>query len=271
MGNTKYNNNFMFQESYMRNIAAVVGIAAVVALGAYTYSAINQSNYMTEMPVTISVTGEGEVFAKPDIATISFGVNAKEADAAAAQSASAKSVNDIMTYLKDKGVAEKDIKTQSYNLSPRYEYPQTVCTQWSCPPAGEPKLVGYEVTQSIEVKVRKTEDIGMLLGGIGELGATNVSGPTFTIDDDSALKAEARSEAVADAKAKAEKLASQLGVRIVRMTGFWEDEGPMPYYGYGMGGGDEMMKASADMAAVPEIPTGENTITSRVNITYEIK
>lgn len=260
----------MFQEAYMRNIAAVVGIAAVVALGAYTYSAINQSNYMTEMPVTISVTGEGEVFAKPDIATISFAVNAKESDAAKAQSKSADSVNAIMGYLKEKGVAEKDIKTLGYNLSPWYENNPIVCTQWGCPSAGEPKLLGYEVTQTVEVKVRNTGDVGMLIGGVGELGATNVNGPTFTIDDDSVLKAQARDEAVAEAKAKAEKLAAQLGVRIVRMSSFWEDES-MPFYGYGMGSGAEMMKASADVAAVPEIPTGENTITSRVNISYEVK
>ncbi len=259
----------MFQESYMRKIGALVGVAAIVALLAYTYYAITQANYVTEMPVSISVVGEGEVFAKPDIATISFSVNAKENDAATAQSKSAESVNAIIAYLKEKGVDEKDIKTQSYNLSPRYEYSRTICTQWECPPQGEPKVIGYEVTQSMDVKVRKTDDVGMLVTGVGELGATNVYGPTFTIDDDSALKAEAREIAIADAKAKAQKLADELGVRIVRMTGYWEDEGAYPMYsGYGKGG---VEMAAMDANVAPEMPTGENTISSRVNISYEIK
>lgn len=260
----------MFQEAYMRKIAALVGVAAIIALGAYTYAAIQNANYMTDMPVTISVSGKGEVFARPDIAAFSFSVNAREADAPAAQAKSAESVNAIIAYLTEQGVEERDVKTQYYNLNPRYEYPEVRCTEWGCPPAGEPKLVGYEVTQSIEVKVRKTEDAGRIIAGVGELGATNVSGLSFTIDDEDALKAEARTEAIADAKEKAEVLARELGVRIVRINGFWEEEGGY-YPMYGMGGADMAKSASFEEAAAPSVPTGENTITSRVNVSYEVR
>ena len=253
----------------MRQIGALVGVAAIVALGAYTYSAVKSTDYTTEMPVVISVTGEGEVFAIPDIAQISFSVNAKEDTAGNAITKSAEKMNAMVKYLKDNGVEDKDIKTQAYNLNPRYEYPDTRCNEWGCPPSGEPKLIGYEVTQTIGVKIRDLSKVGMFIAGLGEQGVTNVSGPSFTIDDDSTLKADARKQAIEDARAKANVLAGELGVRIVRMTGYWEEQSyPMPY---GIGGGEGMVAAYDMKAAAPEIPAGENTITSRVNVSYEVK
>ncbi len=258
----------MFQERYMRRIIISVGVAAIMALLAYAHYAFVQTRYLTHSPVFISVVGEGEVFAKPDIAQFSFSVNAKEDDAATAQTKSADAVNAIMGFLKEKGVEEKDIKTSGYNLNPRLEYPQVTTSGGYYQPV-EPKVVGYEVTQTIEVKVRKVSDIGMLISGVGERGATNVSGPSFTIDDDSILASEARAKAIADAKVKGEKLAKELGVRIVRMTNYWEEQGPYPMYGYG--GMADGMKASSMESSVPAMPTGENTITSRINISYEVR
>lgn len=260
----------MLHESYIRKSIIVVSIAAVIALLAYTYYAISQARYLTHMPVSIQVVGEGEIFAKPDIATFSFAVHAEDKDAAGAQSRSADSVNAILGSLKAAGIEEKDIKTDYYNLNPRYEYPQVECAKGYCPPqTGERTLVGYEVSQGMTVKVRTTEDVGSLIAKVGELGATDVSGPTFTIDDDSALKAEAREKAIADARVKAEKLARDLDVTIIRMNSYWEDEGgyPMPY--------EKSMTlqsvAGAGDNSAPQIPTGENTITSRVNISYEVR
>jgi uncharacterized protein YggE len=259
----------MFQDAHIRIVAKLVGIAAIIALLAYTYFAYVQARNIDHMPMSITIDGKGEVFAKPDIATFSFSVISKEADAVTAQSRAGEDMNKINEYLKGKGIEEKDIKTTGYYLNPRYEYPETVCTQWGCPPAGEPKLIGYEVSHSVDVKVRKTDDAGMLIAGVGELGATNVGGLNFTIDDEEKYKAEAREIAIADAKAKAQVLADELGVRIVRMNGYWEDQGMMPYYG--MGGGAVMdMAMSKEANIVPQIPTGENTITSMVHITYEI-
>ncbi|QQR64807.1 SIMPL domain-containing protein [Candidatus Kaiserbacteria bacterium] len=262
----------MFQESYMRKIVALAGVMAIIALGAYTYYTLKQAQYMYAGPTTISVTGVGEVFAKPDIATFNFTVEAKEADESTTQSKSAEKVNAILAYLKEQGVEEKDVKTEGYSLSPRYEYPQVRCTEWSCPPQGEPKLIGYQVSQTVTVKVRDTEKAGGLLSGVGEKGATNISGLSFTIDDVNKAKTEAREKAIADAKEQSEVLAKNLGVRIVRMNGYWEEsDGGYPI-AYGMGGDMKFdaMSARAESVA-PELPKGENTITVRVNLTYEIK
>lgn len=259
----------MFQESYMRKIGALVGVMAIVALGAYTYSTMKEAKYLYQGPTTISVTGIGEVTAKPDLTTFNFTIEAKEADAKTAQNKVAEIEAGILTYLKESGVEEKDIKTDNFNQSPQYEYPQSVCTQWSCPPAGEPKLIGYQVSETVTVKVRDAGKAGELIANVGSKGATNISGVTFTIDNDEVQKAEARKLAIADAKQKAEVLAKDLGVRLVRMNGYWEEQNgmPMPY-----GAGADMMKSARVMEApqAVQMPSGENTFTAQVNISYEI-
>ncbi len=260
----------MFQELYMRKITGVFGIMAIIALGAYTYYTLKQAQYLYQGPTTISVTGVGEVFATPDIATFSFTVEAKETDASVAQSKSADTMNAVLAYLKEAGVDEKDVKTENYNLTPQYEYSQVICTQWGCPPQREPKLIGYQVSQTVAVKVRDTSKAGEIISNVGEKGAMNVSGLSFTIDDEEAIKTEAREKAIADAKVKADVLAKNLGVRIVRMNGYWEETGGYPE-AYGMGGN---MKFAADSAApsiAPELPMGENKMKIQVNLSYEIK
>ena len=172
-----------------------------------------------------------------------------------------------MKYLKDQGIEDKDIKTAGYSVYPRYEYQNQPCSQYYCP-EGERTLKGYEVSQTITVKVRETDNAGKLLSGVGELGATNISGVEFSIDDEEGLKRDARKIAIEDAQKQAEELADDLGVNLVRIIGF-NETGNYPVYAMydkamGMGGGPEI-------AVAPEIPKGENTITSDITITYQIK
>ena len=187
----------------MRKIVAAVGVMAVIALLAYTYSTIKTAQNMHTSPTSISVVGEGEVTATPDIATFSFTIEAKEADAVAAQNKVADTMKTILAYVKESGVEEKDVKVESYNLSPQFEYPKTLCTQWGCPPSAEPKIVGYQVNEYVSIKVRETAKAGALVSGIGSKGALNVSNLSFAIDDTDAFKAQARGLAIKDAKEKA--------------------------------------------------------------------
>jgi uncharacterized protein len=167
-------------------------------------------------------------------------------------------------------VEEKDIKTVGYNVYPQYEWQQSACTPGGICPPGRQILTGYEVRQTITVTVRDTEKAGELLSSVGELGASEVSSLTFTVDEDESLRDEARAAAIAQAKEKADELAEQLGVKLVRIVSFSESNGgyPVPYYGeaYGRGG---VMAQDAKLA--PETPMGENTYISNVNITYEIR
>lgn len=255
------------QDKRFKVLVLLVLVTAVLALGAYSYYTIKQSKYVYTGPTTVSVTGRGEVFAKPDIATFNFSVMVDADNAVSAQEQSAQTINKITSFVREQGVEERDIKTLSYDVSPKYEYSNVPCTQYYCPP-GDSKLVGYTANQTIEIKVRDTAKAGELISGVGGQGATNVSGLTFKIDDEESLKREAREMAIQDAKENAEKLADDLDVRLVRFMNFWEETGPYPYYG-GMGG--EMMAADAAYRTAPALPTGENTISSNVTLVYEIR
>ncbi len=246
-----------------------VFLMIVIALGAYTYSAISETNYLSSQIATITVNGKGEILARPDIATFSFSVVVEEDDAATAQKSSAKAINEILAYLEEEGVTDKDVKTQYYNLSPRYDYLRSICTtDGFCPPS-EQVLRGYEVNQTIIVKVRDIDNSGTLLSGVGTRGATNISSLQFTIDDEDIFVAEAREVAIDDAKEKAKKLANDLGVKLVRIVDFNEsgrDEyyPPIMYERFAL-------DSTENVGVAPSIPTGENTFVANVSITYEIR
>ena len=261
------NNQSFLSLWYVQALIVLILVAVLTSLFAYTKLTLREAKYGQYGMTSISVRGEGEVMARPDIGTFSFSVTSEAADAASAQADSAEKTNAILGYLEEAGVEEKDIKAGGYSLNPKYRYETQVCAaNMYCPP-GNPIIDGYTVTQTVEVKVRDLDKAGDLISGVGERGATNISGLSFTVDDESNLKAEAREAAIADAKEKAEALAEQLGVRLVRMMSYYEEEGyPIPY----MAGGDAMMSARSE-AAVPSFPTGESATKSTVNITYEVR
>ena len=251
--------------------AAALALLALFLLAATIY-AIKSVRYIgsgVSASNTISVSGDGEVFAVPDTATFSVTIQERAKDVATAQTAATQKNNDVIAYLREAGVEEKDIQTVEYNVNPQYEYTNGICTAGFCQP-GTQKLVGFEVTQTLSVKVKDTDMAGELLSGVGSKGASSVSGLSFTIDDQDQLEADARDEAIADAKAKADELAASLGVSIVRVVGF--SENAYQPYAYGRGGvAMDTMSVKAESAPSPELPVGQNKITSNVNITYEIR
>ncbi len=222
---------------------------------------------------TISVTGEGEVFAAPDIATVSFSIMQTAQTPAEARKTVDEKMKKIHDFLSSSGVADKDIKTTGYNLNPKYEWQQRqiVCIVYPCPqPPGKQVLLGYEVMQSIEVKVRNLDDAGKILGGLTDNGATDVSGLTFSVENEDGIKATVREAAITKAKAKAQQLAKDLGVTLVRIVSFNEGGNfAVPY-------AQVTMKAmSADSGVAPAAPAdvsaGENKYVSNVTIVYEIR
>ena len=216
----------------------------------------------------INVSGYGEAFGAADIATFNFSVMSEKSTVAAAQTEATNKINAITKYLKDAGVADKDIQTTDYSVNPQYDYVSQACSGGYCP-GGRQVLRGYQVRQTTSIKVRDLTEAGDLLAGVGSKGATEVSGLNFTFDDPNKLQNDARGEAIADAKQKADELAKQLGVTLVRVVSFNENGGgyPGPMYskavGMGMGG---------DVAqSAPEISVGQNKVTSNVSVTYEIR
>jgi uncharacterized protein YggE len=253
----------------------MAGIFAIVMLGVFllvlTMSALKQYRFIgsgVTASNTISVDGKGDVFAVPDTATFSYGVMATAKDVTTAQTEVNTKGNAIMAYLKSKGVEEKDIQTTDYSVNPHYEYGQAACTSGYCPP-GKQTLTGYDVSETVAVKVKDTKKAGELLSGIGSKGATNLSGLSFTIDDQKALEAQARTKAINDAREKADELARELGVSIVRVVGFNESGGMPMYYAKAMSA--DSFGMGAQSAPAPEIAVGQNKISSNVSVTYEIR
>lgn len=217
---------------------------------------------------TISVTGSGEVIAISDIASISINLSKEGKTAKEAQNSLNEMIAKSLDYLKTEKVEDKDIKSDYGGLYPKYSYEQPVCYTYPCP-TRDPKIVGYTANQTITVKVREVDNASVIRTGLAELGVTNISGPTFSIDDEKDYEKEARTLAIEDARKDAKILAKDLGVKLGKVISYYEP-GDMDYGYYGEKSSARMDSAMG-ISSVPTLPKGENKITSTVTITYEIK
>lgn len=208
---------------------------------------------------TVSFSGEGKVVAKPDIAKVQLSIVTDALTSKAAQDENSKKSKAVTDYLKKQDLDDKDIKTTGYNIYPQYKYPQF---------GGQPTITGYQVNQSMEVKVRNLDKVSNILDGVVTAGTNQVNSLSFEIDDPESLKADARKKAIEDAKNKAEELEDELDIDLGKIVNFSENTGgyPIPIYMKaeidgrgGMGGGG------------PSVPTGENEIVVNVSLTYQIK
>jgi uncharacterized protein len=257
-----------------KNIAMILGAVALGAIAIVALIiAIREIRFMVTQPTNstyISVTGKGEVTSIPNIAEVTFTIRETSPKVADGQKLVKDKTTAAVEALKGLKIEEKDIKTLSYMTSPKYEYRPVYCRGGYCQNSN-PVIVGYDITQTIQVKVRKVEEVGTVFEKLGALGINELSGPNFTIDDIEKIKDEARGLAITDAKEKGQVLAKQLGLKIVRITGF--DDGsvpegyPMPMYEKAMSVSDA--RVSGNVA--DGIMQGENKTTSQVTITYEVR
>lgn len=267
MNNTE---SLLTNKKFIKTSIVFVAILAVFFFAKFI-KIINPNDISnSEMMNTISVTGEGEVSAVPDIAVINISISKEGKLATDATDALNEMIASTLSYLKEKEVADKDIKSEYGGINPKYERETVYCVTYPCP-QGKTKIVAYTATQNINIKVRVADNANEIRSGLAELGITDISGPTFSIDDKSLLQEEAKAKAISDAKEKAEKLAKNLGVKLGKVVSFYEEnEGayPVVYSKANMGFGGDMESMTIQ---APELPKGENKIFSRVNITYRIK
>ena len=154
-------------------------------------------------PTGITVMAQGKASAEPDLAMITIGVQTRDAGARPAAEKNDSRMNDVMDALLELGVAEEDIQTVDYCVRAEIDWDDD-----------EQRVIGYVVSNSVLVKLREMEKVGDVLDAVTAAGANNVYGIQFTFDDPSALREEARAEAMVEARKKAEALAQLAGVGL---------------------------------------------------------
>lgn len=208
---------------------------------------------------TITVSGEGSVVVKPDVAKISVSVVSEDKVINRVIDDGNDKMNAITKKLKEIGMSSDDITTSGYYLYPQYKYPQNE----------SPTISGYRLEQTLALTIRDLEMVDDVIDAATNLGANNIYGLTFTLDDDTEVMNEAREKAFAAAKEKAQRMADAAGVNLGDVYTFYEGYGansPVYYYtkseaaygGIGGGGGST-------------IESGSQEYTVTVNMTYEIE
>ena len=209
-------------------------------------------------PRTLSVTGHGEASAEPDMATIRIGVeNQAESPTAALEQNNAE-VEQVIAAIEAAGVAPKDIQTANFAVRPVYSHVRPEETE-------QPRVVAFRVSNEVVARIREIDGFGEVLASVVEAGANQINHLVFGIEDESALRAEARRKAMQDARQVAELYAEAAGVSLGPVLSIDErQQGPMPV--------ESRMMAleSADAGAVP-IRRGETTLSATVDVAWEIQ
>ncbi|WP_283194258.1 SIMPL domain-containing protein [Rhizobium sp. AN80A] len=208
----------------------------------------------------ISVIGEGRATMAPDMAVLTFSVVKQEKTAREALDGNNKAMSDVLAALKKAGIAERDLQTSGFSVQPQYRYPQGTDGQQL-----PPELIGYQVSNTLTVRVRDLSKLGGIIDQSVTLGVNQGGDIQFTNDKPDSAMEEARKNAVADAVARAKTLASAAGVKLGNVIEINEN-GPRPQPMPVMRAA--MMKTEAD-AAVP-IQGGESSYNISVNVTFAI-
>jgi hypothetical protein len=271
----------------IKNALGIVGVVAIALATIAAWQWVGAFSRATTAGATFSVTGQGKSVGVPDVAQFSFSItNEGGKDIAALQKDNTAKTNAAIAYVKSQGVDAKDIETQDYNIQPRYQtYDCRTSVVYAKPLVGAPgvamaepaspcppsSIVGYTVSQTVQVKVRDFTKTGDILAGVTAKGANNVSGLNFTTDDPTKLQNEARAKAIQNAKEQAEMMAKAGGFRLGRLISVSEGYNPQPYYSkaYGL----ETMSADSGGAPVPPpaIEPGSQQTNAQVTLTYEIQ
>ncbi len=232
-------------------IPAAIALAALASTPALSAGVeIEAKGPVIELSVYESVNVD------PDMATIGAGVTTEATTATAALRQNSAEMRRVIDRIKKLGIAEKDIQTTGINLHPRYDYDQQNQRQ---------VFRGYQVSNRVSVKLRKIEDTGKVLDELVSAGATDLSGPSFSIENDDLAKDAARKRAVERARDRANAYAAMFGysgVRVLQVSESVVGRGPMPI----------TRDVSVEMAKASDAPVQPGQVEAGVNvsITFEM-
>jgi uncharacterized protein YggE len=205
----------------------------------------------------VTVSGEGKVYAKPDVAIISLGVTTTGTTVAEVTKNNTDKMNAVIAAVKNLKIDEKDIQTTNYSLTPLYNYTEA---------AGR-VFQGYTLNQNIQVKIRDFTKIGDVLSQATTNGANLVGDLQFVIDNPEQFREQARAKAIEQAKANVKNLAKESGIKLGKLINVYENNyspSPIMYSAMGKGG-------AAPEAAVPTVQPGQQEIDVTISLTYQVK
>ena len=234
-----------------------LALAAALAFGATAMPAAAQTipAQVATDGTLLSVSAQAEATRVPDIAHLSTGVVTQAADANAAMRANAEQMTRVVKAIRDAGIAERDIRTSGVNLNPQYRYAENQ----------PPTITGYEARNTVDITVRKIGELGSIMDALVGVGANQINGPTFEVDDKEAAYDEARRAAIEKAQARARMYAETLGLQVRRIVSISEGNGgfgpPVPMMAMA-----RMEKAQADTPIAP----GESTLSVNLDVVFEL-
>lgn len=204
---------------------------------------------------TVSVTGDGSAKGRPDTAHITTGVVSDGETARAALDANSTGMSAMIDKIKALGIAAKDIQTVNFAVHPRYTRAKE----------GEPqKISGYRVVNTVRVTVKDIDGLGKILDAVVAQGSNEIGGVAFSIEDSEKLSDDARREAMDDARRKASLLAEAAGAKLGKVLTISEEmPHPMPRQAFA--------RAAVAAEAAPPIEAGEQSLSVRVNVTWELE
>lgn len=203
-----------------------------------------------ELRITESVEAE------PDLVTIGAGVSTDALTAVEALRANSVQMQSVIDRIKALGVDSKDIQTTGISLNARYEYER---------PANRRRFVGYTASNRVSVNLRKIDETGEALDALVAAGATDLSGPSFSVEDDTAAKAQARTRAIERAKTRVEEYAAMLGYDTYRVLEINEAvQGRSAIYA------ESLRAVSSDVAAAPPVEPGLVSTGVSITVKYEL-
>jgi uncharacterized protein YggE len=233
--------------------------ATLAAFAALAMAALPAAADEPEQARTLTVIGQAEISAVPDLAIVTLGATSEAESAAGALNANNVAMAGVIETLRAAGIEARDIQTSGLTLSPRYVYPQR---QGS---GDKPRLVGYLASNQVTVRLRDLAGLGALLDKLVSAGATDIRGIVFDLQDRNRLLDDARRRAVEDARRKAALYAEAAGVRLGSLSSLSEESmpvmRPMAARNYA---------ATAPAAAPVPVETGEMTLEIRLRTVWRI-
>ena len=238
-----------------RLLAVLLAAAAIPAAPAGAQVTTELAQPISGTRLDISATGE--VTRVPNLAIISAGVVTRAKTASAAMQENAARMERVIAALKAAGIADRDIQTSSINLNPEYRYQDNQ----------PPQLVAYTASNQVTIRFRDIRNSGRILDALVAQGANQINGPSMTIEQPQAALDEARANAVAIGRARAELYARALGKRVARVISISESGShypppPMPMAERGM-----VMAQAADTKIEP----GEQKLQVSLSMVFELQ